>query len=244
MIILYGGGAGFGLPEVSPFVTKTEVQLQMAGLAYRKEQAPPAQSPKGQVPFINDDGDLIADSTFIRAHIERKYDIDLDEGLSPRQRAEAWAIERMLENHFSWTSTYARWLIPENFEKGPAHFFDHAPETIRDQLRKEVLTRVTESVRAVGVGRHEPHEIYDLADRSLLALSELLGEKRYTFGERPVGVDATAFAMLAGVMTPFFSSPLQKRACEYLNLVAYVERMMCIHFPAAAWSRAHAEEVH
>ncbi len=33
MITLYGFGAGFGLPEISPFVTKTEVQLKMAGIA-------------------------------------------------------------------------------------------------------------------------------------------------------------------------------------------------------------------
>ena len=29
MIILYGAGEGFGLPEISPYVTKTEVQLRM-----------------------------------------------------------------------------------------------------------------------------------------------------------------------------------------------------------------------
>ena len=36
MIILYGAGEGFGLPEISPYVTKTEVQLRMAGLPYEK----------------------------------------------------------------------------------------------------------------------------------------------------------------------------------------------------------------
>ena len=81
MITLYGFGAGFGLPEISPFVTKTEVQLKMAGLAYRKERAMPPASPKGQLPFIDDDGEAVADSTFIRAHIERKYGFDFDAGL-------------------------------------------------------------------------------------------------------------------------------------------------------------------
>ena len=52
MIVLYGFGAGFGLPEISPFVTKTEVQLKMAGLSYRKEKAMPPSSPKGQLPYI------------------------------------------------------------------------------------------------------------------------------------------------------------------------------------------------
>jgi len=56
MIILYGFGEGFGLPEISPFVTKTEVQLKMAGLPYRKELARPDASPKGQMPYIDDNG--------------------------------------------------------------------------------------------------------------------------------------------------------------------------------------------
>ena len=82
MITLYGFGAGFGLPEISPFVTKTEVQLKMAGLAYRKEKAIPPASPKGQLPYIVDEAESIADSTFIRAHIEGKYGFDFDAPLS------------------------------------------------------------------------------------------------------------------------------------------------------------------
>ena len=61
MITLYGFGAGFGLPEISPFVTKTEVQLKMAGLAFRKEKAKPPASPKGQLPYIIDEAESIAD---------------------------------------------------------------------------------------------------------------------------------------------------------------------------------------
>jgi len=85
MIILHGFGAGFGLPEISPFVTKTEVQLKMAGLAYRKEKAMPPASPKGQLPYIVDEAESIADSTFIRAHIEGKYGFDFDAPLNLQQ---------------------------------------------------------------------------------------------------------------------------------------------------------------
>ena len=50
MITLYGIGPGFGLPEISPYVTKTEVQLRMAGVTYVKQKARPDTSPKGQLP--------------------------------------------------------------------------------------------------------------------------------------------------------------------------------------------------
>ncbi len=239
MITLYGFGPGFGLPEISPYVTKTEVQLRMAGLAYVKQQAMPDASPKGQLPFI-DDGEVVADSTFIRRHLERKYGFDLDAGLDERQRAEAWAIERMIENHFTWAFTYTRWMMPENFAKGPAHFFDGAPEAVRDALREDVLRRVGESMRLAGLGRHTPQEITELGTRSLSALSMLLGWKPYLMGEKPCGTDAMAFASLAGLMTPFFDSPLRERALEFANLVAYVGRMMAQYYPEHDWQQMQA----
>ncbi|MDP2314177.1 MAG: glutathione S-transferase family protein [Pseudomonadota bacterium] len=235
-ITLYSSGAQFGLPEASPYVTKTEVQLNMACLAYRKEGATPDKSPKGQLPFIEDDGLVIADSTFIRAHLERKYHVDLDAGLDPRQRAEAWAIERMVENHLGWTCTHARWMLPENFEKGPAHFFDRAPDPVRAKLREDVLGRVSANLRSVGIGRHAPDEIVELGGRSLDALAVLLEDKPYLFGETPVGVDATTFGALAGLLTPFFDSPLRRRAAASPTLTAYVDRMMARYYPDHAWA--------
>jgi glutathione S-transferase len=115
MITLYGFGPGFGLPEISPFVTKTEVQLKMAGLAYRKERAIPPSSPKGQLPYIVDEMENVADSTFIRAHIEGKYGFDFDAPLSLQARAQAWAFERMIEHHLYWALIGARWVDSENF---------------------------------------------------------------------------------------------------------------------------------
>jgi glutathione S-transferase len=237
MITLYGFGAGFGLPEISPFVTKTEVQLKMAGLAYRKERAMPPASPKGQLPFIVDDGQQIADSTFIRAHIERKYGFDFDAGLSREARAQAWAFERMIEHHVYWALVGARWVDPDNFARGPAHFFDGAPEDRRERLREDAQFRVAENYLLSGLGRHAPGDDVDLALRSIFALSVQLGDKPYLLGEAPCGTDATAFGALAGILTPFFDSRLRDRAEEFQNLVAYVDRMMLQYYPEFAWAR-------
>ena len=237
MITLYGFGPGFGLPEISPFVTKTEVQLKMAGLEYRKERAMPTASPKGQLPFIADDGETIADSTFIRAHIEGKYGFDFDAPLNLQQRAQAWAFERMIEHHVYWALVGARWVDPDNFTRGPAHFFDGAPEHLRDKLCEDAQFRVAENYLLSGLGRHAPDEDVDLAVRSLLALSVHLGDKPYLMGNTPCGTDATAFGALAGILTPFFTSPLRQRAEQFANLAAYVDRMILQYYPEFAWTQ-------
>ena len=235
MITLYGGGPGFGLPEVSPYVTKTEVQLKMAALPYRKLPGRPDDGPKGQVPFVEVGHARIGDSTFIRGFLERTYGVDFDEGLNGRQRAEAWALERMVENQLGWVVAHTRWLIPQNFERGPARFFDDAPVAIRETVRRDAIERVRATVFAVGIGRHSEPEITALGVRSLDALSMFLCDKPYLFGDRPCGADATVFAMLAGILTPYFQSELRRRAEGFGTLVAYVDRMMAHFYPEFEW---------
>ena len=227
MIALYGFGPGFGLPEISPYVTKAEVQLKMAGLPYRKARGRPDASPKGQLPFIEDGGERVADSTFIRAHIEATYGVDLDVDLSPMERAQAWALERMIENHLGWCMVHARWVLKANFDKGPSHFFDAAPVGVREAAWRNVNA----NVKAVGVGRHSDDEIADLGEKSLDALSHILGDKRFLMGDQAVAVDAVAFAMLAAILTPFFDSPLRRRAERFANLVVYRDRLMRRFYP-------------
>lgn len=235
MIVLYGAQAAFGLPQVSPYVSKTEIQLKMAGLAYEPRDAMPEDSPKGQIPFIDDGEARVADSTFIRMHLEKTYGVDFDEGLTPRQRAEAWALERMLENQLGWVIGYFRWLTPENFARGPAHFFDGAPPEARDALHEEVLREVRAAMRAQGVARHSDAEIVELGLKSLTALSEILGDKPFLFGDRPCGADATALAMLSALYTPVFPCALQAKAEEFANLVAYADRLMTLFYPDFPW---------
>ena len=195
---------------------------------------PPA-SPKGQLPFVLDEDEKIADSTFIRAHIEGKYGFDFDAPLSLQARAQAWAFERMIEHHVYWALVGSRWVDDANFARGPAHFFDGAPEHARDKLREDAQFRVAENYLLSGLGRHAPDEDIDLAIRSVFALSVQLGDKPYLMGDTPCGADATLFGAVAGILTPFFASPLRTRTEQLGNLAAYVDRMMLRYYPEFAW---------
>jgi glutathione S-transferase len=234
-IIFYVTRPGFLMPDTSPFVIKAEVQLQIAGLSYRRESTVPPMAPKGKVPYIVDDGEVVPDSTFIRAHIERKYGVDLDQGLDARQRAESWAIERMLEDHLYFAMVWFRWIVPENFAKGPAQFANGAPEGEREQLRRAMQVGKTADLRSHGIGRHNAEEIASLGRRSIDAVSILLGERTYLMGEQITGVDAFAFGVLASILTPFFDTPLREALLQHPNLIAYVQRMMQRFYPEHAW---------
>ena len=71
MITLYTFGPMFGLPDPSPFVTKAEVLLKMAKLAYRTDSGGFAKAPKGKLPYIDDDGPIVHAAP-VAAHLPRR----------------------------------------------------------------------------------------------------------------------------------------------------------------------------
>jgi len=225
MITLYTFGPAFGLPDPSPFVTKAETLLKIAGLPYRTDTEGFRKAPKGKLPYIDDEGTRVADSTFIRWHIEKKYGFDFDRGLSPEQRAIAWAFEKMAEDNLYWALVDARWMSDANFYKGPAQFFRRVPAPLRPVVMTLVRRRVRSSLYAQGMGRHSPEEIAALATRSIDAISDFLDDKTFFMGPEPAGVDATIFAFLAGTLCPVFDTPIRIAAERHDNLKRYVAQM-------------------
>ena len=159
MIILYTFGPYFGLPDPSPFVMKAEVLLKMANLPFEIDTGGFNKAPKGKLPYIADDGEIIADSTLIRLHIERKYAFDFDAGLSPPERGIAWAFEKMCEDHLYWAGLHARWMVNENFDKGPRRFFDAVPSPLRPLVVLMTRRQVRRNLWGHGMGRHTMAEM-------------------------------------------------------------------------------------
>jgi glutathione S-transferase len=238
MITLYAFGSNFGLPDPSPFVMKTEIHLKMAKLGYRREETGPQGAPKGKLPYIDDDGVIVADSVFIRDYLERTYAVDLDAGLTETQKALAWTVERMVEDHLYWIMVHARWADEDNFTKGPAHFFDQAPEAMREAIRQQGRQNVISILHGQGIGRHSVEEIAGIADRSFSALARIIGDKPFLTGDRPCGADASLFGLVAGALTPLFDTPVRAAAARHGVLVAYRDRMLERFYPEFAMEMA------
>jgi glutathione S-transferase len=225
MITLYTFGPAFGLPDPSPFVAKADVLLKMAALPYRTDTGGFNKAPKGKLPYLDDDGQRIADSTFIRWHIEKKYGFDFDRGLTPEQRAIAWAFEKMAEDHLYWALVDARWTSDANFYKGPAQFFQKIPAPARPVVIALVRRQLRKTMRAHGMGRHSSAEIVALGTRSIDSIADFLGTKPFFMGPEPTGIDATIYAFVAGMLCPVFETPIRTAAERHPNLKDYVARM-------------------
>lgn len=233
MITLYTFGPYFGLPDGSPFVVKAMLLLKFAGLAYREDRNGYLKAPKGKLPYIDDDGEIIADSTFIRFHIEKKYGFDFDAGLSAEERAVAWAVEKMCEDHFYFAMLHNRWGVDRNFSKGPARFFDGVPAAVRPLVRHFIRRKMLSRLSAHGMNRHHPEEIDELGIRDIDALAAILGDKPFLMGDKPCGADAAIYGFLAGTLCPVFDSDVRLAAERHVNLIAYVKHMTERYFPLA-----------
>jgi glutathione S-transferase len=216
-----------GTPDSSPFVMKTMMLLKLAGRPYQVAPGNLGKAPKGRLPFIVDGGTVVADSTFIRFYLEKRYGIDFDAGLSPEQRAVAWAVEKMCEEHLIFALLHLRWADRANFRKGLSRLFNAiVPWPLRPFVRAVMRRRTVRRVVVQGMGEHSKEEIATLAIKDIDALATLLGDKPFLMGAKPCGADATVFGFVTALMTPELKSPIVAAALSHKNLVAYRDRIL------------------
>jgi len=215
-----------GTPNPGPFCVKLETALRLAGVQYETcHVTRPDQGPKGKIPYVEIEGERIGDSTLILERLKETRGIDLDAHLSPRERAQSHALQRMLEERLYTILVYSRWIEPTNWEKIRKLFFGNMPLPLRLIVPRKAHKGTVEKLHSQGIGRHKRDEIYAFGAKDLDALSEVLGDKPFVFGDKPSLADATAFAFVVSIIGPDMDSPLKAHAMSLPNLVAYAERM-------------------
>lgn len=232
------------LPSMSPYCLKVETWLRLAGLKYENiDHKLKLRSKKGQLPFVEVNGEEIADSTIIIKELGQRYEKDLDAALTQEQRNIAHAMISMLENHLNWVLLFWRSKNPEHMIKGYKVNLQHAlgsrlPNALLNFFFKFQYGRKylqgSKKVKAQGLGVHKPEEIEEFGKQDLKVLSELLADKPFFFGDEPTILDCVAFSVLAQIH--FISDEVKYTLKEFMqencpNLVGHVSRIKERCFP-------------
>jgi len=227
MIKLFSYPRLFAVADNNPFGLKVYAFLRLCGLPFEHAHIFDAsQAPRGQLPYIVDDGETIGDSEAIIAHLTRKYDLTLDADLTQAQRDTGHLVRRMLDGLY-WVMSYSRW-------KDPAHW-----PLFRDAILRthpEVTAAGMEAAQKYnferyhyqGIGRFEPAQVYEKGLADLAVLANLIADRDFLFSAAPSSTDAAIYGFLANIYFYDIDTPLKRFIVAHDRLARYCERMQAL----------------
>merc|ERR1712168_1776903 len=223
------------IPSISPFCLKLESWLKLHGIKYQNvDHKCKFRSRKGMLPFIELNGEEVADSNMIIETLAKKFEKEMPAQLSQDQKNVQHAMIAMVENHLHWTIVHWRSKDVDNTLKGyqlnlQTAIGSKAPASLLNFYFKYTFCRKgLKKVKAHGLGVHTAEEIEQFGKKDLQALSEMLGDKEFFFGDEPAMLDLVVYSHVAQLVMIEKDSPCSLR--DYLeadckNLVGLVNRM-------------------
>jgi len=232
MITLYQFPRAWNIPNPGQFCVKLETYLRMAGIEYQIAETLPLYAPLGKLPFIEDNGNKLADSRVIIRYLQHRYGDSLDRHLSAELKAIALAWQRLLEEHLYWVCMYSRWQYgAENWQINKQAIFQGLSQPMMDIVAAIYKRRIRGQLRGNGIGRLAAADIFELGRRDVAAVSAALQDKVFLLGDRPSSIDASAFGVLINLLACPVSSPVKDYALTQSSLVDYCRRIQASYFP-------------
>jgi glutathione S-transferase len=226
MIKLFVLPSAFGLRNPGPFAMKCEMAL--THLKQEFELVPssdPRSAPKGKMPYLEDDGMVIADSELILQHIDRKTNGGLYGHLSDEELADGVAFTRLVEEHLYWTVVASRWLDASWFPNVKSGFFGSLPFPMRQLVPALARRQVRQTYHLQGLGRHTLDEQKDFVRRDLDAIQKKVGNGPYLLGEKLTVFDFGIASLLAGALDNQPGTWTTAVFREFQPVVDYTERV-------------------
>ena len=220
MIILFSYPELFGVADNNPYGLKVFAFLKLCNLPFRQEHIFEAKSaPRGQLPYMVDDGEHIADSDAIIAHLINKHGLTIDSALTDSQRTMHHLITRMLDDLY-WVMSYSRWQAAQFWPQFRDEMLRTHPcvtETSLEQARKYNFERYYYQ----GIGRYDPDAVFERGTSDLRVLATLIPDDRFLFGAEPHSIDAGIYGFLANIYFFQIDTPLRRFVLSRPNLVRH-----------------------
>ena len=220
MIVLYSYPELFGVADNNGYGLKVFAFMRLAGLPFTHEHIFDASAaPRGQLPYLMDDGVAIGDSETIIAHLTRKYRLIIDAGLNQQQRDTSLLITRMLDDLY-WVMSYSRWKDERYWPAFRDALMREHPSVSEAGLRKAQEFNFQRYYFA-GIGRYAPNEAYARGLADLEVLADVIPADGYVHGPKPTGIDAGIYGFIANIYFYNIDTPLKQFVTSRQNLVRH-----------------------
>ena len=220
MITLYSYPTLFGVADNNGYGLKVFAFLRFVGLPFVHEHLFDASgAPRGQLPYIVDEGETIGDSDAIVAHLVRKYRLTIDAALSARERDLDLLITRLLDSLY-WVMSYSRWKDERYWP-----LFRAAMMHEHQRLTEEGMIKAREfnaqRYYFQGIGRYAPDAAYARGLADLGVLANLVPAEGFVHGPKPTSIDAGIYGFIANIYFYDIDTPLKQFVCARPNLVRH-----------------------
>lgn len=220
----------YNLSDNNPYGLKVATFMKLCGIPFRQEHVvDTSQAPRGQLPYLDDDGQIIGDSDAIIAHLTTTLALTIDRDLSDEQRRTDHLVRRMLDDLY-WVMSYSRWRDDRFWPQFRDAFLATHPAIQPSQL-EAARTYNFQRYHFQGIGRYEPEAAYARGVGDLQVLAGLLGPGPFLFGRHAHGVDAGIYGFIANIYFHQIDTPLKQAVVGLPNLVAHC---LAVHELAAA----------
>jgi glutathione S-transferase len=220
MITLYSYPTLYGVADNNGYGLKVFAFMRLAGVAFTHEHLFDASAaPRGQLPYIVDDGETIGDSETIIAHLNAKYALAIDAALTPAQRDQNLLVTRTLDDLY-WVMSYSRWKDERYWPAFCAALMRQHPSLYEPGLLKAKEFNA-QRYYYQGIGRYEPDAAYARGLADLAALADLVPAAGCVHGPAPTSIDAGIYGFIANIYFFDIDTPLKDFVVSKPNLVRH-----------------------
>lgn len=224
MLTLVSFPPALGEPSLSSFCTKAMILLDMAGEDWRAEfRVDTRKAPFDKLPVVEASGEVIGDSNLLIAWLETRG-ADLFPGLDAAARGTALAVMRMVEENLRYGMMYGRWVDPAGWAAFCPVVFGKMPAPLRLIIPGKIRSRIAKGLVWQGLGRFGAQERQAYFQRDLNALSAILGDQTWLFGDAPCAADAAILQVLSSIDGLQVDTDLRRALRADTRLMAYVTR--------------------
>jgi glutathione S-transferase len=222
MLTLYSYPELFGVADNNGYGLKVYAFLKLADVPFVHEHIFDASAaPRGQLPYVVDDGETIGDSEPIIAHLVRKYGLTIDVNLTATQHTTNFLVTRMLDDLY-WVMSYSRWKDERFFPAFRDGFMaQHA--RIDEAGMNKAREYNAQRYHFQGIGRYRPDQAYARGLADLQVLADLIPPEGYVHGKWPTSIDCGIYGFIANIHFFPIPTPLKAFVTAHPNLVRHCE---------------------